>query len=601
MSNKPYIPDSDPDHPRWLLNLDKWEVFPYEDVEDEVKENGYGIVSYTWGMWSDFDNPAPDLPKYRVKNSDDPIDLPWKVPTIEVLTLSHARETMRKCLDKEISFVWWDWMCVPQGKFGSKMILSPELGTVKGEEIAKQMKIYQDARQGFIWLHRTNWDKPDSLKLQTYLKVGFGSQATFKDTLDEFRLSIGSIQEQEPWLTSGWTLQEGVLLQKSKLMDHEGKGLPGFMSSTGSPNENVFTLGDAAAEHLAVPATGLADDIATAFMRYSEGWTSDSLHELPQGVSEKVKQAITYFGPRLANGDHSQEYKNSASTFTDLIRCGLVAYWPGPQTGLYILSGASSRRFTTREDRCWALIGALELEGLNPWYSNAKTEEGKEEDFRKIKKEFFRPLLEKYQWELFIVPTVEDPEYERLSWFERIVHGGVLPLSLFLVKDPYEDLPRLKYDAGSDEIICTLESSGCASNSTRRNFIQLKKDVFARHYRQKRLDPKEPESPRGVIEVDEIKVEKMSGLVYLPVMDIHVPDAPHLNLGEDWGRVESSGLRCAAFELVGGGETSGFFKGIVDLWGVPGSFEDITSYKEFRICGSQTKALAEERWRCVMA
>ncbi|KAJ5263295.1 hypothetical protein N7478_010900 [Penicillium angulare] len=628
----PYIPEKDPNHPRWLLNIDTWEVFPYEAVKDEVASNGYGIVSYTWGMWSDFNKEAPGRPKYRVNRTAEPEDLPWKIPTIEKIELSHAKRIMRKCLDDSIAYVWWDWMCVPQGKRDTAITLIEKLEKVKGDEIAKQMQIYQEAKEGFIWLHRTNWDKPNSLELQKYLELGFKPQPTFADTLCEFRLSMRSIQEQEPWLTSGWTLQEGVLLQKSKLMDHEGEPLPGdFMSDGPAPPERFALV-----ENLSVPATGLADEIATALIRYSEGWTSSSVKKMPQGVSERVKQALTYFGPKLEDGQHSHAYQHTASTFTNLIRCGLVAYWPGKATVLYILSGAASRRFAGLEDKCWALIGALKLEGLDPWYSNKETKEGKEKDFRKIKEQFFGPLLKKYQWELFIVPKVEDPDYETLAWFERIVHGGVLPLSLFLVDDPYDNLPKLDYDATKDEIICTLESSGCASDltgstsdSTKRNFIQLKQDVFVRHYRQKRLDPIDADSPRGFIEVDEIKLEKRSGLIYLPVMEIRVPDASQLNLGDGWRSVEEAerkkdaekrenaerrkknekekrlengpGLRCAAFNLVGGGETTGYFEGIVDLWGLPGAFEDITSYTDFRICGSKTKPLAEESGRCVMA
>ena len=53
MSSLPNIPDKDPDHPRWLLDLHEWVVYPYKDIESDVEKEGYGIVSYTWGMWAD--------------------------------------------------------------------------------------------------------------------------------------------------------------------------------------------------------------------------------------------------------------------------------------------------------------------------------------------------------------------------------------------------------------------------------------------------------------------------------------------------------------------------------------------------------------------
>ena len=120
------IPPNDPNRPRWLLDLEEWQIRDYRDVKDQVAKIGYGIVSYTWGMWADFKKTPENLPA----------GLLWKIPYVDVLNLKDARQVMESMKAK---YVWWDWMCVPQG---SKTTLSPELLNAKGEEVGKQMSVF---------------------------------------------------------------------------------------------------------------------------------------------------------------------------------------------------------------------------------------------------------------------------------------------------------------------------------------------------------------------------------------------------------------------------------------------------------------------------
>jgi hypothetical protein len=475
-------------------------------------------------------------------------------------------------------------------------------------------KIYQKATEGFVWLHCTTWSDGDSLRLQTFLRAGFAHE-TFEDTLNDIHIYLQYIQESEPWLTSGWTLQEGVLLQQSILRDYHGEGLPRdfiFPAQTYSGSQKLLNYSPenshqsyVMVDQLSLPATGLADDIASAFFRYSEGWTSS--RDMPQGVSEKVKQAIDYLGP---SDERSRgKYVYTSELLTDLIRSGLVCYWPGQPTALYLLSGVASRRFGMEEDKCWALLGALDLtleDNKDPVYNYDPdtTPQQQEKHLREVKNDFFKPLLKVYQWELFLVPKVEDPNYPHLSWPERVVHGGVLPLSLFFASDIYEDLPRLEYSATTDEIICSSSSSGCTANSESglsedRKYVQLKEDVFIRRYRQRKLDPSEPRSPRGFIEVDKIKCERTGRpKIYLPVMKIPVPDASHLDLGGKWEKVKE-GKRCVEFELAHGGAASGYFEGIVDIWGPSSAFEKI-KYEKLKFGIKSQPSIKETGW-CVMS
>lgn len=137
------IPENDVNHPRWLLDIKDWCIYPYAEVRSQVESTGYGIVSYTWGMWADFDEPAEHVPG----------NLLWNIPTVEGLPLAHCREVLDNTMD--IRFMWWDWMCVPQGKRGKRVTLDDELEQVKGQEIAKQMYV--------IPIHQLN----ESIKLLT--------------------------------------------------------------------------------------------------------------------------------------------------------------------------------------------------------------------------------------------------------------------------------------------------------------------------------------------------------------------------------------------------------------------------------------------------
>lgn len=117
------IPPNDPSHPRWLLDIEEWVVRDYRDIEHIVLQHGYGIISYTWGRWA-VEGQKPRHP---------PKGIQWELPFLEVLPLDHARNVISRM---GMRFVWWDWMCVPQGK---KETLSQELSEAAGEEVAKQM------------------------------------------------------------------------------------------------------------------------------------------------------------------------------------------------------------------------------------------------------------------------------------------------------------------------------------------------------------------------------------------------------------------------------------------------------------------------------
>lgn len=124
------IPPNEPENPRWLLDVDVWELCEYRNIRENVKKQGYGIISYTWGLYRDGTN--------SVERRLLPRGVAWDVPklkqtnNIRSLNITFQR-TVAAIKTMQIKYVWWDWMCVPQSPKDS------DYAKAAGEEIGKQM------------------------------------------------------------------------------------------------------------------------------------------------------------------------------------------------------------------------------------------------------------------------------------------------------------------------------------------------------------------------------------------------------------------------------------------------------------------------------
>ncbi|RAH76253.1 hypothetical protein BO86DRAFT_373248, partial [Aspergillus japonicus CBS 114.51] len=265
------VPPNDPQSPRWLLDLQEWRTVPYTDIQQEILDGeGYGIVSYTWGYIADDGKPA----------SDPPQGLLWDVPAVQGWTLAEARQVMQSVGTR---YIWWDWMCVPQS--GERMRPWDEkldLGKVQGEEIAKQMHIYKHAKKSIVWLHATLWERESPIKDLLLLCVKDEEDREEQENerpaeLQKHTNSVMSLlkhaHETERWTRSGWTLQEGVLLHETELVDRRGCRLPGKHFWYG----DQATVGD-----LTVPITRLAWEIAIAYFIKSQGYEPDVGSPIPK-------------------------------------------------------------------------------------------------------------------------------------------------------------------------------------------------------------------------------------------------------------------------------------------------------------------------------
>ncbi|KAB8219426.1 hypothetical protein BDV33DRAFT_231481 [Aspergillus novoparasiticus] len=484
------IPPNNPTQPRWLLDLDDWVVRAYSRIrfhqDPNNREYGYGIISYTWGKYWNRTDTVPE------KDAPDGID--WKIPRLAegAISLGEARKVITS-MDKR--YVWWDWMCVPQGGCHKD---------IAEQEIGKQMEIYKNAKASIIWLHDTNWAQ--SSDVGHFLRNHY-PERPLRQWLQNFSTSLQRIRESEPWLTSIWTLQEGVLLNHSRLVDRHGARLPDV------PNDKRFHSDEATVVDLAIVPAKLARDIAMALFT-GEG-NPDPLFRDFTSVRE--------------NRIYAQQI------LSEIIRSGLFGYYDGP-VPLTILAGKGSRRYdkATNPDQYWALIGALDLD-VAPNYDLT---------IPKARENFFKALLKKYQWNLLLAPSLP-LDISRLSWPEVIADGHILPLDdLFFISELVDGLPHLSWtgtETGGPIII------GGAGGAPFKVF-RLKKTGRFRRYIQ-------AQNSQGQDLVD----------VLGPDTEAPVEDATYLYIAKLQPKSGLPGKRCIemrGYQRVGAGQ----FNGVVDLW-----------------------------------
>lgn len=210
---------------------------------------------------------------------------------------------------------------------------------------------------------------------------------------------LHAMQKAEPWLTSGWTLQEGVLLSETLLLDHQGTTLR---------DEHFFhNNGQASVLDLTAGLTTFAIGIAKAFLKLSAPQDDDADHD---NIFKFISISDGY-------------YRLAARFLSRLLRSGLIAYTKN--SPLYILAGKFSRIYNVNKDECWALLGALELEGVEPWYTETP-------DMDCVKSIFFQATLQKYQWSMLLVAgeSADNHKLAKLPWHTKVTDGHYLPLSL---------------------------------------------------------------------------------------------------------------------------------------------------------------------------
>ena len=339
---------------------------------------------------------------------------------------------------------------------------------------------------------------------------------------------LRDIQTAEPWLTSGWTLQEGVLLSETVLLDHEGQTL----------HDERFrhNQGQASVLDLTAGLTTFAIHIATAFLKISETQDGGDYDEVVQFISES-----------------EDNYQIVAQFLSRLVRSGLVAYTKN--SPLYILAGKFSRQYGVEEDQCWALVGALELANINPWYNGVG-------GMDRVKSVFFACLLQKHQWSTLLIAgaSQDNQELQELPWHIKVTDGKYLPLGIFFDVNWKPNLPGLSWTqpatGGTDAIhIQTRTGAPFAVKKLRQNGRAL-----CRRYEQ---------LPTPVNQgLDSIRV--------LPVGPLEPSPALFFPIADLESRPNMPGIRCIEIISNGNGaHPAGLFRGVIDIWAAETAWEEL--------------------------
>lgn len=499
------IPPNDPNHPRWLLDLKNWQLREYRSLP---KGTRYGVISYTWGLYWD-----------GVRLEDEavlPRGIPWRTPRLRdgSFTLQHARDAVEKTGE---DFVWWDWMCVPQGR----PVPAP-YQQAAGEEIAKQRfvrcrfcplsishhadtfisAIYRGAKSGIVWLHNTQWQFQSSIK--DFLLIQFNPPVDqIPQAIKDFVKRLEDSQISERWLTSIWTLQEGVILHDSPLIDDDLEPLPGDFLH---PNASVIDL-SARTTHVAV------NFLASALLVLNE--------------NPNANPFVEYLAATPSNRIWATK------VLARLLQSGLVSY--SGLSPLYILAGKPSRRFDPDNlDQYWALVGALDLANVAVSYEVSLIE---------ACNRFFGPLLQRYQWQLLLIPR-PPAIFSSRSWPQVISDGNFLPLGVYFDMNFLPDLPTLS--CPSPDILLV------GGHGPPQVYVfQLRTVVAYRRYRQ--LQSTFSDKPR--VEVLGPELTQPGDVRYIQLANIPPRATDHSHL---------PGTRCIEIEHWNTDRRT--FNGIVDIW-----------------------------------
>ncbi|KAJ5966763.1 heterokaryon incompatibility protein het-6-like protein [Penicillium viridicatum] len=492
------IPANDPLKPRWLLDTKKWRIVLYTDVASQVgPPNGeYGIVSYTWGYISNLEAPATGTPA----------GILWDVPTTTGWTLATAKKVMEKIGSR---YIWWDWMCVPQEVSNGTKPITALMRQVQAEEIAKQV----DARTSIVWLHSTSWALDSPIKSLVLPIPAQGNDVLV--TIDKIASHLNNAQANERWLLSGWTLQEGVMLSETRLIDGAGEPLE---------NERFIHGGLARVINLTDTVSKLASEIGKAFVNQADG-------KKPQN---SIDEAI---------GASAENYERLLDIITQFVKSGLVAYARG--SPLYILVGKKNRLFGRPLDKYWALLGAMGIDDLQVSYTLPTWQ---------VKTVFLRALVRKFQWSLLLLP---DPsfDYINFNWLQ-LVDGDLFPIGVFVdstlghIKNP----PILSYSSDAIHIRPNPEDKKKTSISV----LQEPQIKAFRYYRQIKDRVRIITSTTATPEDRDF----LSQTAYLPIEDLESRE-------DQETKEELTGKRCVVvlgfYKPPQRGEV-GVYRGTIDIW-----------------------------------
>ena len=273
---------------------------------NDEKEPAYSILTYTWGRW-----PAPGGPHIPVSGTT------WAIPAVDEAKFTVASfEAVINKMGQTHNFAWIDVVCIDQEDYDVKM-----------DEIGNQVGIFANASQVYVWL----WSLP-SAQLQdvyddiTHCSASLNTEGgTFRPvsqmasssvmyddtappnasreedevTLDQIpHTNLSSLETSiktllgDPWFSSLWTLQEGLLRQDAIFLSQDAEFVK-HRVGIASPEAEMVSLASA------------FSTIRTALESYDGQSTEPSYEHLVSSVIEAIKRS-GYPARTLANNPNIQ-------------------------------------------------------------------------------------------------------------------------------------------------------------------------------------------------------------------------------------------------------------------------------------------------------
>ncbi|KAK8016926.1 hypothetical protein PG993_015115 [Apiospora rasikravindrae] len=279
--------DVKPEWPRRLLHIPSMSSVERQDGDkygpDNIIQPEYSILTYTWGRWE-----SPGGPHIPVSGTT------WAIPAVDEakFTVKNFEDVINR-MGLDYDFAWIDVVCIDQENYDVKM-----------NEIGRQIGIFANASQVYVWLWSLSYarlqdiyddvtrygaslDDPEGPFL---LKPRMASSSALYDDIAPRQESsqipqamLSSLEASikvllgDPWFSSLWTLQEGVLRQDAIFLSQDAKPI----------QHRVDTLNPEA--DMAQLAMALSA-IRSALESYDSGSMEPSYSNLVDSVVKSIKR-----------------------------------------------------------------------------------------------------------------------------------------------------------------------------------------------------------------------------------------------------------------------------------------------------------------------
>lgn len=269
-----------------------------EDTYMGRRRPKYNILTYTWGRWS-----VPEGPRLDVRGTS------WQIPAVEgCFTPAEFRRVLLAMGDSDaVEFAWVDVACIDQENYGAKM-----------EEVGRQAGIFANAYRVYAWL----WTLQGELLSSSVLTLMVGARRLpfpyiereldeeFVSLFDELETALHSVLS-DPWFSSLWTLQEGVLRQDAMILSAEGQPIFRELSEeeAGRPENRNLEIRD------------IASALQSLYSRLRRPLSGDSLSpSLDNSMRERIdtiakRMRNTGYGVSLLYGNSNPNVQYSAAKY----------------------------------------------------------------------------------------------------------------------------------------------------------------------------------------------------------------------------------------------------------------------------------------------